>query len=487
MKTPVFSTSDNGYTLILGLGETGLAAAHWYLRQQLPVRLADTRVSYQPQLEAVQAQYQTAAIEIVLGEQALASSVLDGVKTVVLSPGLALTDTAVAALLLEAKKQQIAVISEIELFAQALHDLIKQGYQTKVMAVTGTNGKTTVTQMLKHMVADANYRVQAAGNISPAALEALRQCLDANALPDFWIIELSSFQLEHTFSLPVLAGTVLNITQDHIDWHGSMALYAQAKARLFAMSTVAVVNRNDSYTQQLAAGHAQIRSFGLDSVIQAHDVGVVDQQGQSWICTKDTTASQVSCLLPTEALLVAGKHNLSNALAALTLAHAAGLEWASLLMTLRSYHGEPHRCQFVRNIAGVDFINDSKGTNVGATVAALEGLDRPLVLIVGGVDKGQSFEPLAQAITSSSCKAVVLIGRDASRIAQQLENTSVPLQFASDLDDAVSQSFALSVAGDAVLLSPACASFDMFSGYIERGHRFVESVTELALDQGEVA
>ena len=174
-------------------------------------------------------------------------------------------------------------------------------------------------------------------------------------------------------------------------------------------------------------------------------------------------------------------------MAALTLARAAGLEWASLLMTLRSYHGEPHRCQFVRNIAGVDFINDSKGTNVGATVAALEGLDRTLVLIVGGVDKGQSFEPLAQAITSSSCKAVVLIGRDASRIAQQLENTSVPLQFASDLDDAVSQSFALSVAGDAVLLSPACASFDMFSGYIERGHRFVESVTELALDQGEVA
>lgn len=486
MRTPVFSTSKNGYTLILGLGETGLAAAHWYLRQQLPVRLADTRVSYQTHTDALAAQYQAVAMDVVLGEQALALTILEAVQTVVLSPGLAITDPAVAALLQEAAARHIRVISEIELFAQALHDLIAQGYQTKVLAVTGTNGKTTVSQMLKHMLVDAGFSAQAAGNISPAAIEALRRCLDDGALPDFWVIELSSFQLEHTYSLPVLAGTVLNISQDHIDWHGSMQAYAQAKGRLFDMSTIAVVNRDDAATQDLAAQHKQVRSFGLGPVQQAHDLGINHAQNQAWICVASATDA-VDDLLPTEALLVAGQHNLSNALAALSLAHAAGVDWAPILTTLRSYHGEPHRCQFVRQVRGVDFINDSKGTNVGATVAALQGLARPLVLIVGGLSKGQDFTPLAQALEQSECKAVVLIGRDAQRIAQQLEGVSVPRYFAQSLDDAVAQSFDLATEGDAVVLSPACASMDMFANYMERGHCFVEAVTELALDLGEVA
>lgn len=485
MNSPIFSTSQNGFTLILGLGETGLAAAHWYLRQQLPVRLADTRPHYQDYIDQLHQQYEIAAIEVVLGAAAMQLDVLDGVQTVVLSPGLAVTQPEVAALLTAATERGIRVISEIELFAQALADLRLQGYQPKLLAVTGTNGKTTVTQMLKAMVQASGVTVRAAGNISPAALAALTEALDQDALPDFWVIELSSFQLQHTESLPVLAGTVLNLSQDHIDWHGSMAAYAQAKARLLSMSQLAIVNRDDAATLNLVAHH-QVQSFGLNRPPQRQDMGVCEFQGQDWICTT-TADGKPDYLLPAAALLVQGKHNLSNALAALALAHAAGLAWGPLLETLRHYQGEPHRCQFVRNIQGIDFINDSKGTNVGATVAAIEGLKRPLVLIAGGVGKGQDFAPLATSIQKSICRAVVLFGQDAQKIAEQLQVVSVPVELVSSLEQAVHQAFSHALSGDAVLLSPACASLDMFKNYIERGLCFIEAVTDLALDHGEVA
>lgn len=485
MKTSMFSTSNNGYTLILGLGETGMAAAQWYLQQLLPIRVADTRVTTQAQVEALKQQYPVAALEVVLGPEAVDVSVLDGVQTLVISPGLAVTDPTIDALLHEAASRNIRVLSEVELFAQALHDLAQQGYQPKLCAVTGTNGKTTVVQMLKHMAVDAGYSVVAAGNISPAALTALMQSLQTDSLPDIWVIELSSFQLLHTYSLPVLAGVVLNLSQDHLDWHGSMSAYQQAKAQLFSMSEIAVVNRDDAATQQLALGHKQVCSFGLSPPVTLHDFGVEDYQGQEWISALLTTTTQY--LFPTAALAVAGRHNVSNALAALTLATLLGVEPASLYSTLRSYTGEPHRCQFVRNVSGIDFINDSKGTNVGATVAAIDGLHRPLVLIVGGVAKGQDFAPLAAALTRNVCRGVVLIGRDAAYIAQSLQQVGVPLCTVSDLPQAVQKAFSLALAGDVVVLSPACASLDMFKNYIERGNQFIEAVTDLALDQGEVA
>lgn len=488
MKPFLFTTSTTGYTLVLGLGETGLAAAHWYLSQGLTVRIADTRESTLAQVQALRHQYPTIAIEAVLGDLALDHTVLDQIETIILSPGLALSHPPVARLLSQAQQQGIAVMNEIELFARALKDLSQQNYTPKVIAITGTNGKTTVTQMLKHMVVDSGFSAVAAGNISPAAIAALQQAIEQQRLPDFWIIELSSFQLAYTHSLPIDVGTVLNISQDHIDWHGSMQAYTQAKGQLFAMSAIAVVNRDDEQTGFLAEGHPAVRSFGLGVPPLVHDLGLQEHQGQPWICTPNAlNVDSMDYLLPAASLLVVGQHNLSNALAALTLAHAVGLEWAALLGTLRTYHGEPHRCQFIRNVKEVAFINDSKGTNVGATVAAIEGLHRSLVLIVGGVAKGQDFTPLATVLKNSVCRGVVLIGQDAQLIARTLVTTELPLIFVSTLTEAVEQAFDLAQAGDAVLLSPACASLDMFSNYIERGDKFIGAITDLALDQGEVA
>lgn len=482
MTLPLFTTSTNGYTLILGLGETGLAAAHWYLRQALPIRLADTRLGSQKVIDELCGQYEVVAVEAVLGSDALASSVLDSVQTVVISPGLALTDEAVAALLIEAEARRIRVISEMELFAQALVDLSNTGYVPKVLAVTGTNGKTTVTQMVKHIAQEAGLKTVAAGNISPAAITALIRALDSNDLPDIWVIELSSFQLVHTFSLPVLASVVLNISQDHIDWHGNMAAYAAAKARLYGMSELAIFNRDDVETKALTNQFESkpVQSFGLSMAPTPRDLGVVEHQGQQWISTSD------EYLLPVAALLIMGKHNLSNALAALCLTQAAGIDWQPAVSVLRSYYGEPHRCQFIRSIQGVDFINDSKGTNVGATVAAIEGLSRPLVLIMGGVAKGQDFTPVAAALSQRVCRAVMLIGQDAPLIAAALGTAEVEAQVLTNLEDAVESAFAFALRGDIVLFSPACASFDMFANYIQRGERFVAAVNELALDQGEV-
>lgn len=487
MKKATFTTSSNGYTLILGLGETGLAAARWYLQQQLPVRLADTRPAYQAHIDTLLQDYAQSEVDIVLGEAALDTAVLEHIKTVVISPGLAVTDVAVSQLLQIARERHIPVISEIELFAQALADLATQGYRPKVLAVTGTNGKTTVVQLVKHMLQSAQYSVEVAGNISPAALTALSQALDTQQLPDFWIIELSSFQLEHTFSLPVLAGAVLNLSQDHIDWHGSMMAYAQAKARLLSMSQIAVVNRDDPETLEMVAGTPDWRSFGLDNPTRAHDFGLDLYQEQKWLCQVRDPDQSLEHWLPTSALHIPGRHNQSNVLAALCLLDAAGIDLDAALGALGSYYGEPHRCQFVRSVRGVSFINDSKGTNVGATVAAIEGLGRSMVLIAGGVAKGQDFAPLAQAIKNSLCRAVVLIGRDASLIQDALAGLTIPIELASNLPEAVQRAYTFSLEGDVILLSPACASLDMFSNYIERGYQFVDAVTELALDQGEVA
>lgn len=490
MNNAVFTTSNNGYTLILGLGETGLAAAHWYLRQSLPIRLADTRHSQQVQIDQLQAQYAVAAIEVVLGSDALDVSVLDGVQTIIISPGLAMSDVRLADLLNEAANRLINVITEIELFAQALADLSQQNYRPKVIAITGTNGKTTVTQMLRHMIVEAGFHVEAAGNIGPAAIQAMMNALDQKVLPNFWVIELSSFQLAHTHHLPILAGTILNISQDHLDWHGSMQKYIEAKAQLFNLSEIAVFNRDESQTEQLAIGHKKTCSFGLNPPPHPYDLGISYYQGQDWISANEILedqTSQINYLLPVAALLIVGRHNLSNALAALALAQIAGLDWKPLITTLRTYYGEPHRCQLVRSITGIDFINDSKGTNVGATVAAIQGINRPLSLIVGGVAKGQDFTPLVQVLDQQICRAIVLIGQDAQKMALALQATAIPLFFAEDLNTAVQQAFSSALQGDVVLLSPACASLDMFANYIDRGNQFIEAVNELALDRGEMA
>src|SRR5690606_35162765 len=345
------------------------------------------------------------------------------------------------------------------------------------------------------------------GNISPPAIAALMHALDQNSLPEVWVLELSSFQMESTFSLKPDAAVVLNLTQDHLDWHGSMQAYAAAKARLLQVASLAIVNRDDPMVLAMVDGldSINVRRFGRGVPELEGDVGLEESQGIEWSASvpmqtvdapasarrksKDQPARQSGAaqrLMPVEALRLRGRHNALNALAALTLVHSIGGGLAPMLHALREYEGEPHRCQFLRSVAGVDFVNDSKGTNVGATVAALEGMGRPVVLIAGGLGKGQDFAPLAQAIEFHA-KAVVLIGTDAPLIRDALKNTRLTLRDAASMDEAVQAAMDLAVAGDVVLLSPACASMDMFQNYGQRGHRFAEAVDELALDRGEVA
>ena len=288
------------------------------------------------------------------------------------------------------------------------------------------------------MVESAGLRACAAGNISPAALTALMDAQDAGALPDVWVIELSSFQLETTSSLRPAAAVVLNISHDHLDWHGDAAAYANAKARIYRQADILLVNRDDAEVLAMVPGMAglNVRSFGRDAPELVGDVGLVDGDAMAWLAAAEPTeldepaapvrrkknapeptrsAGRLSRLMPVDALRLRGMHNATNVLAALALARALDLGWGPLLRAARDYSGEPHRAAFVRSVAGIDFIDDSKGTNVGATVAALEGMGQRVVLIAGGLGKGQDFSPLAQAVTRYA-RAVVLIGQDASLI-----------------------------------------------------------------------
>ncbi|NGR09729.1 UDP-N-acetylmuramoyl-L-alanine--D-glutamate ligase [bacterium SGD-2] len=494
-----------GITLVLGLGETGMAAARWCLRHGVALRLADTRDA-PAGVQALQAE-SAETLDVRLGADALATGTLSDVSRIVLSPGLNPHEEPLRAFLDAAHEAGVEVIGEIELFARALADLRAEGYRPRVLAVTGTNGKTTVTAMTRRLAEASGLSAVAAGNISPPALTALAAALDADALPDVWVLELSSFQMESTFSLEPDAAVVLNLSQDHLDWHGSMQAYAAAKARLLNRAAVAVVNRDDPLVMGMVEGldDLRVRSFGRDQPRYEGDFGLENSHGIEWLAavparepegassgrrrprgpvTRSTGTAQR--LMPTEALRLQGRHNAMNALAALALMQTAGAGMAPMLHALREYAGEPHRCEFVRNVGGIDFINDSKGTNVGATVAALEGMGRPVVLIAGGLGKGQDFAPLAAAIRRHA-HAVVLIGRDAPLIRAALGDGEMVIVDADSMERAVRLAMEHAPAGGVVLLSPACASMDMFANYAERGRSFVGAVDELALDRGEVA
>ncbi|HUH60529.1 MAG TPA: UDP-N-acetylmuramoyl-L-alanine--D-glutamate ligase [Candidimonas sp.] len=502
------SVRTDGLTLILGLGETGVAAALWCAQHGAHLRVLDTR--REPGgLAALRESLDDARVAYHLGADAFRPEALDGVHTIVISPGLSPDQEPVKSLLAVALERGIDVLGEVELFARALADMAQQGYQPRLLAVTGTNGKTTVTAMTRHLAQAAGLTARAAGNISPAALSALSDALAHEQLPDVWILELSSFQLDAIHSLVPDAAVVLNISQDHLDWHGSMQAYAAAKARLLSMARIAVVNRDDPVVSGMVATLASpdVRSFGRDMPAMEGDVGLETNNGITWLVGADPLdldqpvvsarrkkavtepvrpAGRALRLMPIDALRVRGQHNALNALAAMALGRSLGWGWAGMLHALRDYGGEPHRTEFVRTIAGVDFVNDSKGTNVGATVAALQGMGRPVVLIAGGLGKGQDFTPLGAAVREHA-RAVVLIGQDAELIAGALTSSAVPVQHASSMAEAVSRALALAGPGDTVLLSPACASMDMFRNYGHRGQCFVDEVTELALDHGEVA
>ncbi len=508
MTTQFVASVKDRHVLILGLGETGLAAAKWCLQQGAVLRVADTR-DLPPGLDALKAAGVAENAFFLGADKALSTATLENIQSIVLSPGLEPFQEPLKAFLEQAQAQQIEVIGEIELFARALDDLKEQlNYQPKVLAITGTNGKTTVTTMTRDMCLQAGLSAVAAGNISPAALDALMLALAEDKLPDVWVMELSSFQLHTTQSLKPHASVVLNITQDHLDWHGSMEHYIASKAKLLAMSEVAVANRDDELTLKMLdyVDDVHVRTFGSDEPTLADDFGIENLNGMAWLCvaeydsfddpvTKPTKkkvyerpvrpAGTIKRLMPADAMRVRGRHNALNGLASMALCRAIGLSYTPLLMTLRDYEAQAHRSNFVRTIRGVDFIDDSKGTNVGATQAALMGMQRPVVIILGGVGKGQDFSPLLAPVQQFA-RAVLLIGVDRDIIEAALANSGVPMIKFDTLEAAVNASLDYAQAGDVVLLSPACASFDMFKGYHHRGEVFVEAVSQLAIEQGEL-
>jgi UDP-N-acetylmuramoylalanine--D-glutamate ligase len=490
------------HALVLGLGESGLAMAQWLARCGASVRVADTRSD-----PARLPQLRDAVPESTFVAGPFGESLLDHIDFVAVSPGL-MPMRELLEITPACAERAIPVWGEIELFAQALAQLkAERGYAPKVIAITGTNGKTTVTSLTGLLCQRAGLSTRVAGNISPAALDVLREVLDADALPQAWILELSSFQLHATFSLNADAATVLNLTQDHLDWHGDMAAYAADKARIFGADTVRVLNRDDAQVMKMDSAMADVLTFGTNEPAVADCFGLVNERGVLWLTVavpgeesekkrrKNEPAEVVPVivnrLMPADALRIRGIHNASNALAALALCRAIGLPFAPLLHGLRDYAGEPHRVELVASIEGVDFYDDSKGTNVGATVAALNGLgkafgglEQRIVLIAGGDGKGQDFEPLAEPV-SRYVRAVTLIGRDAAKIRAAIEAAGVDMFDCATLPDAVQRSAALAKPGDAVLLSPACASMDMFTNYAHRAQVFVDAVRELALERGQ--
>jgi UDP-N-acetylmuramoylalanine--D-glutamate ligase len=496
------------HVLVLGLGISGQAMLRWCARQGAALlRGADSRAA-PPRLDALRAELP--ALELQLG--ARGEDLLDGIDLVCVSPGIAPQDPAFGALLDAARARGIEVSGELGLFVAALHELQQsRGYDPALLAVTGTNGKTTVTSLTAHLLQGAGIDALAAGNIGPSLLDTLGQRLDALRLPQAWVLELSSFQLHGERGFAATAATVLNLTQDHLDWHGGMQAYAEAKTNIFGPQPwnltrpagVMLLNRDDAAVLALRRDGRRVQSFGLDAPSRDGDWGIVTQQGMAWLARARAVEDdappkrrarnapppppapvELQLLMPADALRIQGRHNWSNALAALALASAAGVALAPMLHALRSYRGEPHRMQSLGVIDDVEWIDDSKGTNVGATVAALQGLQRQAVLIAGGDGKGQDFAPLADA-ARGRVRVALLIGRDAARIGQALQGVCASESCAS-LEQAVQRAAQLAHGGDIVLLSPACASLDMFRDYAHRAAVFAAGVAELAAQRGAI-
>lgn len=488
------------HVLVLGLGVSGYAIAQWCAREGARVTVADTR-GEPPQLAALREHIPQASF--VAGE--FGESLLEGVQAVFRSPGL--SPEQVAPVVNAAKERGIAVGGELSLFADALARLRQeQGYAPAVLAVTGTNGKTTVTALAGQLVERSGRTVAVAGNIGPTLLQTLAHKIDAQALPQVWVIELSSFQLDAAGEFEPTAAAVLNVTQDHLDWHGTMEAYAATKARVFGRSAVMVLNREDPLVMKMLPEPVRLKggkyeqrehvTFGGDMPQRPGDFGIEIVNGMAWLVraleadeTHRRGASEEELhfqrLMPADALRIRGRHNAVNALAALALATSAGCQLGPMLYGLREYRGEPHRVEPVGVVNGIEYFDDSKGTNVGATVAALQGLgaDRRVVVILGGDGKGQDFSPLADPV-SRYARAAVLIGRDGPQIRAVLENTGVPLLDAASMDEAVKVATQRAHAGDAVLMSPACASFDMFRNYPHRAEVFRAAVRAVADEAG---
>lgn len=455
--------------LVLGLGDTGLSCARWLAARGARVSVADSRAA--PPHAARLAEILP---DVILHAGPFQDDQLLAADMLVVSPGIPLSEPAIA----RAMAAGVEAVGDVELFARALAALNRQrettpepGEPIQVLAITGSNGKSTVTAMCGDMCRTAGLTTCVAGNIGLPVLAALHEIEQGTlAMPQVWVLELSSFQLETTTSLNATAAAVLNLSEDHMDRYADMAAYAAAKARIFSGDGVQVLNRDDPRSMAMALPGRQIVTFGLDSCPDGDDFGLCENE----LCMGD------EMLLPLAELPVAGLHNGANALAALALTRTLGKPIEALLRGLVHFKGLPHRVEKVAEIEGVTYYDDSKGTNVGATEAALYGMgERRAVVILGGDGKGQDFAPLKAAVASNA-RAVLLIGRDAPLIAAAIEGCGVATYPVQSLAEAVEEAHRLAHPGDAVLLSPACASFDMFRSYVHRAEVFVAAVNKLA-------
>ncbi|GAA5784534.1 UDP-N-acetylmuramoyl-L-alanine--D-glutamate ligase [Chitiniphilus shinanonensis] len=455
---PVLAES---HAIVVGLGVTGLSAARWLAAQGARVTVADSR-EQPPGLDTLRQELPQVALRL----GAFAAETFADADLLVVSPGVPLATPAIDATV----RRGVPALGDVELFARAL-----AGRPAKVIAITGSNGKSTVTTMVGQMCEAAGLRTVVAGNIGLPVLDALAATPDA----DVYVLELSSFQLETTATLAPDAATVLNVSEDHLDRYDGMAHYAATKARIFQGQGAMILNREDAYSRDMGLPGRHVIRFGQDAPRRADEYGLVAEGDDFALRLGDTTLMRAS------ELPVAGLHNAVNALAALALCRAIGLASAPLVKALKQFKGLPHRVEFVADVGGVGYYDDSKGTNVGATEAALKGMVRPVVLLAGGDGKGQDFGPLKPAC-ERICRAVVLIGRDGPQIAAALQgahsavaNAALPVVGEPTLEQAVRTAARLAAPGDVVLLSPACASLDMFRNYHHRAEVFIDAVRAL--------
>ena len=448
-------TLKNKRVLVLGLGETGLSALRWLSIQGALVSVADSR-EQPPSIKEVQAQYP----QVRIYSGAFQADAFVNIDLIVVSPGVSLSEPQIQA----AMKRGVSIVGDVELFAQY------RPSSPKLIAITGANGKTTVTTLVGEMCKAAGLKTIVAGNIGLPVLDAL--ALDT---PDVYVLELSSFQLETTLSLKADAATMLNLSEDHMDRYASLQDYAIAKAHIFYQAALQVLNRDDAWSMMMARPKLAHVTFGLsDDKTDIQSFGLRQVAGETWLVEGNKE------LINMQDLKISGLHNVANSLAAVALCRGVGLDYVPIIQTLYNFKGLPHRVEWVANINEVDYYDDSKGTNVGATCAAIVGLykngqPQKVVLIAGGESKGQDFSPL-QAAVAGNARAVVLIGRDAGLIEAALIAVDVAIYRATDMSEAVNIAKKVARAGDAVLLSPACASFDMFKNYEHRAEVFVSCV-----------
>ncbi|MDQ6916701.1 MAG: UDP-N-acetylmuramoyl-L-alanine--D-glutamate ligase [Pseudomonadota bacterium] len=450
----------NRKVTVLGLGVTGFSAARWAVRRGARVTVADTR---DDPPRAAQVAIELPEVAVVLGP--FSDDTLADAEMIVISPGVAKALPPIAA----SVERGVELVGDVELFARALPA------RQRVVAVTGSNGKTTVSALTGELLRAAGLGVDVVGNIGEPVLDALVEHETGEPWPDVFVVELSSFQLETTRSLRPTVATVLNVTENHLDRYRDIDDYAVTKQRIFVGGGQQVLNRDDPRSLAMRIPGRAVQTFGAGAPPAADDWGLVDRDGSAWLAHGKTLLVRAS------ELALVGRHNALNALAALALTSVVAEIDATVLAALTAFQGLPHRMERVAEIGGLLFVNDSKGTTVAATLAALEGIGRPTVLIAGGDGKGQDFLPL-KASVESHCRAVLLLGRDAPAIAAALSGVTPAIELAPALEVAVARAITHAKPGDAVLLSPACASLDMFRDYLDRGDRFKAAVAAHAME-----